>query len=73
MSMTQSQIQARLNAYLEAEQAILKNQSYTIGTRTYTRANLKWIQEEIPKLRKELQAISGTGSMRTRRIVMRDD
>ena len=28
---------------------ILKNQSYTIGTRTYTRANLKWVQDYIAK------------------------
>jgi len=73
MTMTLAEVQARLDRYLAAETAILKNQSYTIGTRTYTRANLKWIQEQIKNLRAEITALSGTGSMRVRRVIFRDD
>lgn len=70
---TTAEIQARLNRYLAAEIAILKNQSYTIGTRTYTRANLKWIQDQIKELQGELAGITNGGTMRVRRIVFRDD
>lgn len=40
----------RLNMYLEAEKAILSGQSYTIGNRTLTRADLAAVQKEIDKL-----------------------
>lgn len=40
----------RLQRYLEAEKAVLKNQSYTIGGRTYTRANLADIRKAIDDL-----------------------
>jgi len=70
---TTAEIQARLNRYLEAETAILKNQSYTIGTRTYTRAHLRWVQEEIRRLQAQLTGSSSSGTMRTRRILFRDD
>lgn len=73
MPLTQSQIQSRLNLYLEAERKILLNQSYTIGTRTYTRANLKTVQNEIEKLRNDLRGLGSSGTMRVRRIIMRDD
>ena len=68
-----AQIQARLDQYLEAERKILLNQSYTIGTRTYTRANLKWIQDGIKDLQNSLSAASGAGTIRVRRALFRDD
>jgi len=71
--MTIAEIQARLNRYIEAETAILKNQSYTIGTRTYTRTHLRWVQAEIRKIQMELETASSGGTMRTRRILFRDD
>lgn len=40
----------RLALYAAAEQAVLTGQSYTIGNRTLTRANLDTIREEIDKL-----------------------
>jgi len=70
---TQTEIQARLTKYMEAETAILKNQSYTIGTRTYTRTHLRWVQNEIRRLQNELEALGSSGTMRTRRVVFRDD
>ena len=41
---------ARLKMYLEAEQAVLTGQSYTIGNRTLTRANLATIRNAIDDL-----------------------
>ena len=70
---TQAEIQARLTRYLEAETAILKNQSYTIGTRTYTRAHLRWVQEEIRTLQSQLTGVASSGTMRVRKIIFRDD
>ena len=42
---TLAEAEARLTAYLAAEEKVLSGQSYTIGDRTLTRANLKEIQE----------------------------
>jgi len=70
---TLAEIQARLNEYRTAESRILKNQSYTIGTRTFTMANLKSVQAEIKKLEAQLKGASGTATMRVRRVMFRDD
>lgn len=43
-------IDIRLQRYLEAEEAILTGQSYTIGNRTLTRANLNEVQKIIDDL-----------------------
>lgn len=40
----------RLAQYLEAERAVLSGQSYTIGNRTLTRANLSTIRAAIDSL-----------------------
>jgi len=40
----------RLRQYLEAERAVLSGQSYTIGNRTLTRANLATIRNAIDSL-----------------------
>ncbi|WP_295157160.1 DUF6148 family protein [Selenomonas sp. AE3005] len=40
----------RLKLYLEAEKAVLTGQSYTIGNRTLTRANLSSIRAAIDSL-----------------------
>ena len=40
----------RLRQYLKAEQAILLNQSYTIGSRTFTRADLYQVRRAIADL-----------------------
>lgn len=40
----------RLKLYLEAERAVLTGQSYTIGNRTLTRANLATIRAAIDSL-----------------------
>ncbi|MBR0094765.1 MAG: hypothetical protein IJP91_05760 [Synergistaceae bacterium] len=44
----------RLLLYLKAEQAILSGQSYEIGDRKLTRANLKDVVNTINSLKKEI-------------------
>lgn len=67
-----TEIRLRLEQYKEAERKILKNQSYTVGTRTYTRANLKWVQKGISDLEKALAAASGGGTIRVLKALFRD-
>jgi len=53
----QERLQRRLDLYLAAEEKILLNQSYTIGQRTYTRANLKEVQDMIASLSELLEDV----------------
>ena len=67
----------RLKQYLEAEKAILiTGQSYRIGNRTLTRADLGLIQAEIRRLRAvgatEEDEPTDTGYRRARRVLFRD-
>lgn len=66
-----SELRTRLQRYIAAETACLKNQSYTIKDRTYTRADLAVLARTIKDLRKDL-ALAEQGGMRVRRIVPRD-
>ena len=56
----------RLEEYLRAESAILAGQSYTIGDRSLTRADLKAVQEKIEGLLTELNSV---GRVSTKRVV----
>lgn len=47
--------QRRLKMYLEAEEKILQGQSYTIGDRQLSRADLYRVQQMIEKLSAELE------------------
>jgi hypothetical protein len=60
-----------LALYIEAEQTVLKNQSYTIKDRTFTRANLAIITRERAKWQQMVDGLSGHG-IRSRRAVPRD-
>ncbi len=66
----------RLKQYLEAEKAILiAGQSYKIGNRTLTRANLSEIREAISSLIAAGATVDGSGNGGTRRamqVIMRD-
>ncbi len=54
--MTVTEIQDRLALYIAAEQKILEgNQSYQVGRRQFTRADLQQIQSEIRRLGQELR------------------
>ncbi|MDI3534815.1 MAG: hypothetical protein PWQ82_1180 [Thermosediminibacterales bacterium] len=67
---------ARLDAYYEAELAVLSGQSYKIGTRSLTRADLGEIRNAIRDLEnliEELEAqVNGQGRRRAYRITLRD-
>lgn len=64
----------RLKKYIEAEEAILGGQSYTIGNRTLTRANLATVERVIQELIAAGATIDGeadsTGN--TKRVVLLD-
>lgn len=54
---TRSEIIERLALYKEAETAVLRSQSYTIGSITYRRADLAAILGEIRRLEAQLAAL----------------
>lgn len=71
-SISLEQAQQRLAAYLEAETAALKSQSYEIEGRRLTRADLAEIRRGIAECRAEVAQLSGAASgrpMRSRVIV----
>ncbi len=57
----------RLARYLEAEKAVLMGQSYTIGTRTLTRADLSTIRAAIDDLIAGGAQLDGAASVQTGR------
>jgi hypothetical protein len=68
--------QERLVAYYDAELAVLSGQSYSIGTRTLTRANLAWIRTQIDNLENQVEELKsqaeGKGRRKAFRITPRD-
>jgi len=63
----------RLLLYVTAETQILKGaQSYSIGNRTLTRADLSEIAKMIQKLEAEILQLSRGGAVRVQRTVPRD-
>ena len=58
---------ARLKLYYEAEEKILNSQSYTLGSRTLTRADLAAVQNMIRKLESEVSALESRGTTKRRR------
>ena len=74
--MANSALNMRLKQYLEAEKAILiAGQSYKIGNRTLTRADLAEIRDEIRSLMSAGATVDSSGNGRGRRalqVIMRD-
>jgi len=68
--------QTRLQAYYDAEIAVLAGQAYTLGSRSLTRADLVEIKKgikELENLVEELKAVDeGRGHRRAFRITIRD-
>lgn len=64
----------RLQQYYDAEAKILKGQSYTIGSRQLTRANLATVQRIIKELETEIEALEerGTTKRRSARVIPLD-
>lgn len=63
-----------LNSYYECEEAILVNQSYSIGSRSLTRANLSEVRAAIKDIENEIAAIErrGNNKRKVARIIPRD-
>lgn len=68
--------QKHLDAWLKAELTVTTGQSYTLGSRTLTRANLTEIRNMIDYWNKKVQNLeslqSNGGRNRVRRVVPRD-
>lgn len=63
----------RLSLYYEAEEAVLLNQEYKIGTRSLRRADLATIREAIEELESQIEALESTGGKnRAFRLLPRD-
>lgn len=63
---------SRLNMYLEAEEAVLLNQEYTIGTKSLKRADLGTIRVAIKDLEKQIDLLESGGKNKAFRFVPRD-
>jgi len=72
-SLTLAQATSLRDEYVKAELACLKNQSYTIGTRTYTRATLSSLRKGRQDAENLIKQLSRSGAMRPRRVLYRDD
>lgn len=72
MTDREERLNKRLNAYYEAEMAVLTGQSYQIGTRKLERADLGEIREAISYLETEIANIENNGKRKVFRIVPRD-
>ena len=63
----------RLELYVKAEQAILNGaQSYTIGNRSLTRANLQEISKMIDSLQDEIETLEGQSRGYSKRVLLMD-
>ena len=56
----------RLQQYYNAEEKILKGQSYTLGSKQLTRANLALVQSKIKELEAEVEALERRGAAKRR-------
>lgn len=74
MKAKKQRLQNRLELYYECEEKVLAGQSFTIGSRSMTRANLSEVVSMIKKLEDQIAAIdsSGTTKRRVARIIPRD-
>ena len=63
---------SRLEMYYKAEEAVLLNQEYTIGTKSMKRADLGSIRAAIKDLEKQITLMEGGGKNKAFRLVPRD-
>ncbi len=67
------QYKSRLSMYYKAEEAVLLNQEYRIGTRSLRRADLSTIREAIEDLENQIEALERTeGKNKAFRFLPRD-
>ena len=69
---TLEQAQGQLEIWLKASGQVAINQSYRIGTRSYTRADLSAIQDQIKYWQGQVAALSRRGRNRIYRGIPRD-
>jgi hypothetical protein len=73
VALSVAQAQAHLDAWIAADLAVAASQSYTIGTRSLTRANAREIREQVAYWRRQVdQLTSGRSGVRIIRAVPRD-
>lgn len=72
MARSATAIIERLELYYEAERKVLRGQSYTLGNRQLTRANLSEIRKAIKDLENELEQLEGRSRGFSRRVVFFD-
>lgn len=73
-SWTLQEARNMLNMWIEAEKAVATSQSYTIGSRSLTRANLAEIRKSIEYWRNEVAALEhgNSNGRRVVRVIPRD-
>ena len=69
MAKSETVIIERLELYYEAERKVLRGQSYTLGNRQLTRANLAEIRRAIKELESELEQMAGRARGLSQRVV----
>lgn len=62
----------RLQMYYEAEEAVLLNQEYTIGTKNLKRADLGTIRAAIKDLETQVELLENGGKNKAGRFIPRD-
>ena len=72
MAKSETVIIERLELYYEAERKVLRGQSYTLGNRQLTRANLAEIHKVIKELENELEQMAGRSRGFSKRVVFHD-
>lgn len=67
-------LKERLELYYAAEIRILDGQSYKLGSRELTRANLKQVQDKIKELENDIEKLEATGTTKRKvyKVVPRD-
>lgn len=65
-------LKKRLNLYYEAEEAVLLNQEYVIGTKSLKRADLSTIRTTIKDIEKQVEQLEAGGRNFAGRFIPRD-
>lgn len=65
-------LKKRLNLYYEAEEAVLLNQEYVIGTKSLKRADLSTIRVTIKDIEKQVEQLEAGGRNFAGRFIPRD-
>lgn len=65
-------LKKRLEMYYEAEEAVLLNQEYTIGTKSLKRADLSAIRAAIKEFESQIEQLEAGGKKYAGRFIPRD-